>query len=119
MTYTLHYRSTHYCFMYGVAPKTDNKTLTKGAIVKRDLCGKGRDAYWMPPQQYPVEPVFVGRPGANDEDDGVVLVPMLDGPNKRSYMAVLNATDLRPLTTAQLPTVVPYNLHGRFFSEIV
>ena len=66
-----------------------------------------------------MEPVFVGRPGAEDEDDGVVLVPMLDGPNRSSYLAVLNATDLRLLTTAQLPTVVPYNLHGRFFSDVL
>ncbi|KAK7109885.1 uncharacterized protein [Littorina saxatilis] len=113
------HRSRSYCFVYGLVLKTDNVTLSRVAIVKRDVCGQGRDAAWIVPHHYPVEPLFVPRPGGVAEDDGVVLVPMIDGPSKESYMAVLDARNLSVLSTASLPTLVPYSLHGRFFDEVI
>ena len=37
------HRARHYCFVYGLVLKTDNVTLSKAAVVKRDVCGQGRD----------------------------------------------------------------------------
>ncbi|KAL8620512.1 hypothetical protein ACOMHN_029548 [Nucella lapillus] len=113
------YRSRHYCYVYGLVLKTDNQTLSKIAIVKRDLCGRGEDRFWLVPHHYPVEPVFVPRPQGVREDEGVVLVPMIDGPAGRSYMAVLDARDLSVVSSAVLPTLLPYSLHGRFFQHVV
>ncbi|XP_076439754.1 carotenoid isomerooxygenase-like [Babylonia areolata] len=113
------YRSQKYCFTYGVVPKTDNATLNRAAIVKRDVCGNGGDRTWIVPGHFPVEPVFVPNPEGKEEDDGVVLVAMLEGAVKKSYMAVLDAKSLNVMSTAYLPTVVPYNLHGRFFPEVI
>ncbi|XP_076461782.1 uncharacterized protein LOC143294236 [Babylonia areolata] len=113
-------RSRHYCFVYGVAVKTDNVTLSRVAVVKRDLCGTGGDRSWAPPHHYPVEPVFIPRPGRGvAEDEGVVLVPMIDGPSRRSYLAILDARDLSLMTSADLPTLLPYSLHGRFFPDLL
>ena len=112
-------RSLRYCYVYGLVLKTDNVTLSKVAIVKRDLCGNQEDRSWRVPHHYPVEPLFVPRPNAVKEDEGVVLVPMIDGPLEECYLAVLDARDLTLLSTAYLPTNVPYSLHGRFFSEVL
>lgn len=113
------HRSRRYCYVYGLVLKTDNATLSKVAIVKRDVCGNGGDRVWHVLNHYPVEPLFVPHPNAAREDDGVVLVPMIDGPREQSYLAVLDARDLSVLSTAYLPTIVPYSLHGRFFSEVL
>ncbi|KAL8570355.1 hypothetical protein ACOMHN_035773 [Nucella lapillus] len=113
------YRSRHYCYVYGLVVKTDNLSLSKVAVVKRDVCGNGGDRSWTVPHHYPVEPVFIPHPQGVAEDEGVVLVPMIDGPSQRSYLAVLDARNLTLLTSASLPTVVSYSLHGRFFPEVL
>lgn len=113
------FRARKYCFVYGVVVKMDNSTLSKVAIVKRDVCGLGRDRAWLVPNHYPVEPLFVPNPQGLEEDDGVVLVPMIDGHARRSYLAVLDAHNLVLIAKSYLPTVVPYSLHGHFFEEIV
>jgi carotenoid cleavage dioxygenase-like enzyme len=113
------HRSKPYCYVYGLVLHANNETLSSVAISKRDMCGRGRDRYWIVPEHYPVEPVFVPNPQGVAEDDGVVLVPMIDGPAGRSYMAVLDARDLSVVSRAYLPTIVPYSLHGRFFTEIL
>ncbi len=46
-------------------------------IVRADV-SDGSTTTWSEPGQYPGEPVFVARPGAEDEDDGVLLSVVLD-----------------------------------------
>ena len=61
------YRARHYCYVYGLVLKADNRTLSNIAIVKKDLCsldslGGGRgDKVWIVPDSYPVEPWFVAN----------------------------------------------------------
>ena len=112
------YLSKTYCFVYGLAVKIDNLHIERCAVVKRDMCQQGRDRYWRVHNHYPVEPVFVAKPNAASEDDGLLLVPMIDGNLQNSYLAVLRAQDLTLLSSATLPTVVPYSLHGQFFREV-
>jgi beta-carotene 15,15'-monooxygenase len=50
----------------------------------------------------PSEPVFVERPGATSEDDGVVLVLVLS--NQSDYLSILDAKDLKELAKAELNT---------------
>ncbi|KAH9489368.1 hypothetical protein Btru_056478 [Bulinus truncatus] len=111
------YRSRHYCFVYGLVLKTDNVTLSTIAIVKKDLCSNGTgDRVWQVAGSYPVEPWFVPRPDGLSEDDGVLLVPVLDGLRHKTYLAILNATTLALANQADMPTHIPYSLHGRFFT---
>jgi carotenoid cleavage dioxygenase-like enzyme len=39
----------------------------------------GTTQLWQAPGHYPGEPIFVARPGARQEDDGILLVVVLDG----------------------------------------
>jgi beta,beta-carotene 9',10'-dioxygenase len=63
---------------------------------------------------YPGEPVFVARPQAEREDDGVLLSVVLDARAQRSLLLVLDASDLRELARAQVPHHVPFSFHGQF-----
>jgi beta,beta-carotene 9',10'-dioxygenase len=63
---------------------------------------------------YPGEPVFVARPGAEREDDGVLLSVVLDARAQRSMVLVLDAADLSELARAQVPHHVPFSFHGQF-----
>jgi beta,beta-carotene 9',10'-dioxygenase len=58
------------------------------------------------------EPVFVARPGAAEEDDGVLLTT---GSTERSSMlAVLDARSLEPRALARADLPIPLGFHGSF-----
>lgn len=69
---------------------------------------------WRRPGSYPGEPVFVAAPGAQAEDEGVVLSLVLDAGAERSYLLVLDARDLGELARAEAPHAVPFGFHGQF-----
>ncbi|RRO19233.1 carotenoid oxygenase family protein [Saccharopolyspora rhizosphaerae] len=82
-------------------------------LVKIDTTD-GSSLSWYEPDQHPSEPVFVSRPGADREDDGVLLSVVLDVQRGRSALLVLDAGTLRPLARAAVPHHIPYQLHGQF-----
>lgn len=61
------------------------------------------------------EPVFVGRPGSSEANDGVVLAVggRTDGDESRLY--VLDPHSLDPMATVSAPFTVPLGFHGNFF----
>eukprot|EP00966_Prymnesium_polylepis_P229745 5315777-Prymnesium_polylepis.2 len=60
------------------------------------MCGTDTPlVVWQQPSPYPSEPVFVARPGGIDEDDGVVLSAVLDGPKAQSCLLLLDANARR------------------------
>lgn len=110
------FRRSSYCYVYGNVVKSDGVRYANTTLVKKHLCGrKDKDRAWYLPNHYPSEPWFIGRPMATREDDGVLLSVVLDGEEKRSYLAVFNATTLQMKSRSYLPTVVPFTLHGRHF----
>eukprot|EP00178_Gracilaria_changii_P007628 TRINITY_DN23_c0_g2_i1.p1 TRINITY_DN23_c0_g2~~TRINITY_DN23_c0_g2_i1.p1 ORF type:complete len:563 (+),score=68.58 TRINITY_DN23_c0_g2_i1:454-2142(+) len=60
------------------------------------------------------EPVFVADPDGSEEDDGCILVVVLDVAERRSNMFVLDAKDLTQIAQARVPQVVPQGFHGMF-----
>jgi carotenoid cleavage dioxygenase-like enzyme len=82
-------------------------------LVKVDMHER-QAATWASPHAYPGEPVFVARPGAVDEDDGVVLSVVLDADAGASYLLVLDARDLSECARAQVPHHIPFGFHGMF-----
>ena len=58
--------------------------------------------------------MFVARPQAEDEDDGVLLSVVLDAGAGTSFMLVLDARDLSELARAQAPHHIPFGFHGQF-----
>ena len=82
-------------------------------IVKLDV-EDGGTLRWSQPGCFPGEPVFVARPGAEREDDGVLLSVVLDADAGRSMLAVLDAADLSELARAEVPHHIPFSFHGQF-----
>jgi carotenoid cleavage dioxygenase-like enzyme len=82
-------------------------------IVKIDT-HDGASLSWAQSGCYPGEPVFVARPDAGEEDDGVLLSVVLDGTAGRSFLLVLDAGDLSELARAEVPHHIPFGFHGQF-----
>ncbi|MFI4990139.1 MAG: carotenoid oxygenase family protein [Solirubrobacterales bacterium] len=82
-------------------------------IVKIDT-HDGAALSWAERGCYPGEPVFVARPDARDEDDGVLLSVVLDAAAESSFLLVLDAADLRELARARVPHHIPFGFHGQF-----
>lgn len=59
-----------------------------------------------------LEPLFVPRPGAGAEDDGVLLVHTLADDDAGSVVRVLDAATLEERAAVELPRVVPFGFHG-------
>ncbi|KAF8751424.1 hypothetical protein HU200_012100 [Digitaria exilis] len=80
-------------------------TLTKIDLVEKTVKN------WHENGAVPCEPFFVARPGAKDEDDGVVIsiVSAVDG---GGYALVLDATTFQEIARVRFPYGLPYGFHG-------
>ena len=85
-------------------------------IVKVDT-DDGEAISWSRPGCSPSEPVFVARPGAEREDDGVLLSIVLDGERGTSSLLVLDAASLEEIASAETPHHIPYGFHGQFYRD--
>jgi carotenoid cleavage dioxygenase-like enzyme len=65
----------------------------------------------------PSEPIFVERPGATSEDDGVLLVMVLA--EDRDFLSIIDAKSFKEIARALLPKDVKgaYTFHGAFGSK--
>ncbi|XP_034557611.1 retinal Mueller cells isomerohydrolase-like isoform X1 [Notolabrus celidotus] len=70
---------------------------------------------WQEEDCYPSEPLFVPRPGATKEDDGVLLsIVVKPGAERPGFLLVLDAVKLRELARAEVSTIIPVTLHGLY-----
>jgi carotenoid cleavage dioxygenase-like enzyme len=88
-------------------------------ITKIELGGDTRPQIktWHEQGCYPGEPVFVPRPDGIGEDDGVLLSVVLDTPNNRSFLLVLDSSSLREQARAAVPHHIPFGFHGNHFPQ--
>jgi beta,beta-carotene 9',10'-dioxygenase len=84
-------------------------------LVKRDL-ERGSDQVWSDADCYPGEPVFVREPGADGEDDGLILSVVLNVRSRTSFLLVLDASSFEEQARVQLPHPVAFGFHGNFFA---
>jgi beta,beta-carotene 9',10'-dioxygenase len=82
-------------------------------IVKVDTSDRAT-SFWSGDGCYPGEPVFVSRPEAEREDDGVLLSVVLDANAGSSFLLVLDAAELIELARAEVPHHIPFGFHGQF-----
>lgn len=108
------FNAHEYSFAYFAGSSSSQNFLDQ--VVKFDLSNGGKSV-WRREGTYPGEPVFVARPGAVGEDDGVVLSLVLDGQARGSFLLVLDAASMEELARLKLPHVVPFGFHGQFFGE--
>ncbi|KAK8773132.1 hypothetical protein V5799_012335 [Amblyomma americanum] len=75
---------------------------------------------WEKQGWFPSEPVFVPRPGAADEDDGVILSSLLTrNDEKKLALAVIDAKTFQQLALAEFecPSPIPADFHGWFLEQ--
>lgn len=64
---------------------------------------------------YPGEPYFEARPGATEEDDGILLVPVTNtDPGVRDCLVFLDPRTLQEVGRASVDSHVPNVMHGIF-----
>ena len=73
---------------------------------------------WQEEGCYPSEPVFVEKPGASSEDEGVILSVVLDTKNQNSFLLMLDAQTFTPLGRAIIPHHIPFGFHGNHYNNI-
>ncbi len=104
-----------YRYAYGVGVKKGSGNFID-QLVKADV-KKGESKIWRERGVYPGEPVFVPRPGAKAEDDGVILSVALDGIRRRSALLVLDARNMEEIARAWVPHHIPFGFHGLYASR--
>ena len=102
-----------YRFVYGCGVNQAKPLQFYNQIVKIDV-DTGTAQCWYKQHHYPGEPVFVARPNAVEEDDGVLLSVVLNTANNQSYLLVLNARSLQEMAKASLPHSILFGYHGTF-----
>ena len=90
----------------------------KQTLLKKDLENSLNDKTWSRPSHYPGEVFFIPRPGAEEEDDGVVVTIVFDGEKKQSYLLLLDGQTFEEMNFSYLPHNVPFSFHGNWFPEL-
>lgn len=100
-------------YRYAYAVRQPTNVEMRG-VVCYDLATGATQQYRVPPGDQNSEPVFVPRPGAQDEDDGWVLVCVYRRASDTSDVVVLDGRDIagEPLATVRLPQRIPAGFHG-------
>jgi len=107
------YNGKPYRIVYGAGSTKDGDWLDN--ITRVDL-KTGTSQTWFEKHCYPSEPVFALKPGAKNEDEGVLLSMVLDSDAKNTFLLILDARDLREIARATVPEILPFSFHGNFFS---
>lgn len=83
-------------------------------VVKYDLLTKTA-LKWGEEHCWPAEPVFVAAPGAQAEDDGVILSTVIStDPQKPPFLLILDAQSFTELARASVDVDMHLDLHGLF-----
>ncbi|OAL29375.1 hypothetical protein AYO22_02269 [Fonsecaea multimorphosa] len=101
-------------YMYGITD-TGKSTFVDG-LVKYDA-ETHATTRWSVQGQSPGEPIFVGDPQSEDEDGGVLLSVVLDGPGGKSYLLVLDAKTMTEVGRAHVDGVIGFGFHGLHVSS--
>jgi len=79
----------------------------------------GEALLWDNPRGHtPGEAIFVARPGAADEDDGVLLSVVLDGVEADSYLLCLDARTMKEVGRAEVGFALPLGFHGIMHPQV-
>ncbi|CAN8327076.1 unnamed protein product [Cochlearia groenlandica] len=102
------YLGLKYRYVYACGAKRPcnfPNALTKVDMVEKEVKN------WHEDGIIPSEPFFVPRPGATDEDDGVVI-SIVSEENGGSFAILLDGVSFEEIARAKFPYGLPYGLHG-------
>lgn len=105
-----------YQFLYAMSMQQDAPAGMYNQLVKLDV-QSGAAKRWHEAGCWPGEGVFVRRPHAQTEDDGVVLSIVLDSDKRESFLLALDAQSFTEIARATLPEPVLLGFHSEFFNE--
>merc|ERR1712156_240830 len=108
------YYGRHYCYAYGQAIVD----VRRQYLVKKNVCDSTEDKIWYKEEHYSGEPIFIANPNGTSEDDGVLLVIVLDGATQLSYLLLLDGQSFETLAEARMDTLIPMSIHGSWYDEI-
>lgn len=106
------YNTKDYRFVYGISTYDANNFANR--LVKVDISQRTSKS-WSEEGCYPGEPVFVTAPNATKEDEGVILSVVLDAPNHKSFLLVLDAGTFEEIARAEVSHHIPFGFHGQYF----
>lgn len=111
-------RCRPYRYAYGVSVVPSAGESMFNAVVKVDTETEGgAPLFWSLPRAVAGEPIFVPDPNGKNEDDGVLLVVVLDPAAKNSFLLMLCAKTMTEVARATAPQVVPLGFHGSFIGN--
>lgn len=116
---TTHYRRVSgapYRFAYGAANGPHTGNAYPSAIVKIDV-ETGGTASFSDTATIFGEPLFAARPGAIDEDDGVLLTVGSARDTESSVLAIIDARSMALVASARVPSAIPLGFHGSFVRQ--
>lgn len=100
-----------YRYAYGVGVRNPTTGSFLDRLGKLDV-EREDQRHWHEDGAYPGEPIFVRRPGASRDDDGVVLSVVLDSRSRTSFLLALDARDMTEIARAAVPHHIPFGFHG-------
>mmetsp|Transcript_12583 Transcript_12583/g.49029 ORF Transcript_12583/g.49029 Transcript_12583/m.49029 type:complete len:659 (-) Transcript_12583:4489-6465(-) len=105
------------------------QALTKVTLPTIDALGDAREQEWIPGEsKFAMEPFFVARKGAIDEDDGWVVALVHDANYAKSdfggrgtEMVIIDAKKFEegPVARIRLPVYIPFGVHGSWSTTYV
>lgn len=99
-----------YRYAYGIHVETTG--YFADSIIKIDTVEQSWKVWEPATRHLPSEPIFIGRPGAEDEDDGVLVTVAMDAVARRSSLVFLDAQTMTEIARAKMPIVMGYGFHG-------
>jgi len=109
------YEGKPYCYAYGQAIVQTYRQY----LIKKNICDSSQDKKWFEENHYTGEPFFIPRPGAELEDDGVLLVTVMNGYTESSYLLLLDGLTFETIAKAPLPDFIPMSIHATWIPEIL
>lgn len=111
------FNSKDYRFVYGTSTKKDASYGFMDQLVKIYI-KEENSKVWFDKGCYPSEPVFIEKPNAINEDDGIVLSVVLDSKKGNSFLLILDAKSFKEIARAEVPHHIPFGFHGQYYREI-
>ncbi|XP_062997017.1 beta,beta-carotene 15,15'-dioxygenase [Elgaria multicarinata webbii] len=86
-------------------------------VIKFDVLTKEK-LHWEEEHCWPAEPVFVPKPNAKEEDDGIILSTIVTSdPQKLPFLLILDARTFKELARAVVKVDMHLDLHGIFIPQ--
>lgn len=105
-----------YRYTYGINLKDTTHNGMYDRLIKLDV-QTGEVVTWEDPGSFPGEPVFVPKPGATKEDEGVLMSVMIDVEGEKSFLVMLDAESMQEIARVVVPHLIPLGFHGKFYES--